>query len=95
MDMAGTTVSAYNDLFDNEVYVECGRCGRTQGTGTSGPTLAQLVETAEHDCPHAIDHSVDGMEAPEDTVAVWESEGYRPAYVVNDGSGSYGPEDGA
>lgn len=35
------------------------------------------------------------MEAPQDTVAVWESEGYRPAYIVNDGSGSYGPEDGA
>lgn len=70
MDMTGTTVSAYNDLFGNEVYVECGRCGLATGTGSSGPTLAEVVEAAEHDC------------AP------------PRAYVVNDGSGSYGPEDG-
>jgi hypothetical protein len=50
-----TTVSAYNDLFDNEVYVQCTRCYRLAGTGSSGPTLDEVLAAAQHDCPKGSD----------------------------------------
>lgn len=102
MDMTGTTVSAYNDLFGNEVYVECGRCGLATGTGSSGPTLAEVVEAAEHEClQRTVDKNalcaqgMDACRAVRGSACGCALSDMTRAYVVNDGSGSYGPEDGA
>lgn len=55
MSIADVTIAAaYNEAYNSEIYVECGLCGRSLGTGSSGPTIAVLIAAAQHDCPKAV-----------------------------------------